>query len=125
MPGCFAPGEAEVVAEFLGIDFAAFRDQFLTIGVWDDASRTIYYWRPRALQEPMLTDGWSEAIPGRRGPCVFLKEGRCTIHAIKPSECLGLVCAGSRIENELLSREAIVQKWEAAGNPLRGVHDKL
>ena|SRR3990167_1317919 len=67
-PGRFLPGEAEKVAKHFGVDL-----------------RTLFYTRLSA--EDM--EGVLVLLPAQyvEGPCLFLENGRCSIHEVKPYEC--------------------------------------
>lgn len=89
-PGWFLPGEAEKAAALLGMDLPTFFSQKLMVDWWENwpvgkngNSREVFVLSP-ALVGALV----GEEAPGDpRGRCVFLKRGKCEIHAAKPHEC--------------------------------------
>ena len=81
-PGWFAPGEAEKVADFMGVSLPDFFRDSLAVDWWQ-GDPDIF------LLSPAVVGGDSgEEFPADpRGVCVFFKEGRCSIHVVKPREC--------------------------------------
>lgn len=63
-PGRLLPDDVDPIADYLGINTPLLVAEYL-----EDGGRET--WRPR-----LTPDG-----------CVFLKDQRCTIHAVKPYEC--------------------------------------
>jgi Fe-S-cluster containining protein len=81
-PGWFLPGEAEIAAESLGMTLPEFFAKYLAVDWWE-GSPDIFLLSPAVLGEEAGTE-----FPGDpRGTCVFLEEGRCRIHPVKPHEC--------------------------------------
>lgn len=81
-PGWFKPGEAEKVAEFLGMPFSELYETKLVKDFWEDDSR-VY----------LLSPAWEGSLPGQvapenpEGQCIFYLDGLCSIHSVKPFEC--------------------------------------
>lgn len=67
-PGWFMPDEVPAAAEFCAMPEAAFREQFLATHVVEDVTM----WSPKRA---------------KTGACIFLKDGKCRIHPVKPHEC--------------------------------------
>lgn len=87
--GVFAPGEAEKAAEYLKIPFEEFKEM-LVLNYHRDRYEDPMFWQPRKVGWDHLVDDegvTSDAWTGVRGACVFLKDDRCSIHAVKPYEC--------------------------------------
>lgn len=89
-PGWFLPGEAEKAADLLGMDMPAFFQKKLMVDWWGNwpvgkggNTRHVYVLSPALVGE----DAGEEAPGDPRGKCVFLKRGKCEIHAAKPHEC--------------------------------------
>ena len=82
-PGWFKPGEAEKVAEFLRIDLQELFDQYLMPDSWELPRDSI-----RTLSPAIKGKKPGQRLAYAAGECVFFKEGRCTIHPVKPYECL-------------------------------------
>lgn len=88
-PGWFAPGQAERVAEHLGVTLEElFRDK-LVVEYWaggiDDHATDIHVLAPANYAS---TSGEKAEFSKMRARCVFLdNEGLCSIHPVKPKEC--------------------------------------
>jgi Fe-S-cluster containining protein len=82
-PGWFKPGEAEKVANFLGITLQELFNSHLMPDSWELPDGSIQTLSPAIKgQEP------GEYMEGSAlGECVFFKDGLCSIHAVKPYEC--------------------------------------
>ena len=115
-PGWFGPGEAERVAEHLGIDIAEFAQGYLVL----DSVR-IGNLRVEAFA-PVKVDDDGQPIEGpnvrvsrvyllMEGACIFYDaEGRaCRIHEVRPVECRHYFCAQPEERN--LSKEQIGRMW--------------
>lgn len=81
-PGWFKPGEAEKVAELLGLSLQQFFDRYLMVDSWelDKGSNAV-------LSPAIKGEDSGVYLAFATGECVFFKDGRCTIHAVKPYEC--------------------------------------
>jgi len=115
-PGWFAPGEAEKAAAHLGMDFEAFKSQYLIREFWVGGA---YVYAPRKTTQPegFQTARWSDAF--RPAPCIFLTpENRCMIHAAKPKECRDTICNCCGDQNTSGLREEIQALYMQAGDPL-------
>lgn len=112
-PGWFAPGEAEKAAKFLGIPFDEFKKR-LIIDYWC-GSEDIPLYSPRkcSVEEERTVASWGYAFT--HGRCVFLKDGLCSIHPVKPFECRHSMPCNPKPESE---RKHIAEMWEREGNPL-------
>lgn len=117
-PGWFLPGEAEKVAEFLGMEFTEFEKRFL---IKDHASNQAasdapYVYSPRKPEvdkpDETIRSAWRQ---GCHGDCVFLKEDRCSIHPVKPFECRKVFACDN---NDRFIRDQIETKWIEVGAPL-------
>ena len=103
------PGQAEKVAEHLGITLDELFHTKLMVDFWvDEGDGEDTY-----VLSPAVKDG----IPGKEFPyhphgvCVFLKEGLCEIHPVKPAECADYVC-GEKMELAFIRKRAIKEAWE-------------
>lgn len=86
MPGWFAPGEVEKVAEFLDVTVDELFEKKLSVDWWETGSFPIYVLSPGIdAKYGRLVGRLKRQDPN--GSCVFLKEGRCEIHPVKPLEC--------------------------------------
>jgi len=87
-PGWFLPGEAEKVAEFLGMNLQELFNTKLGVDYWVGTPRG-----PILSNILLLAPATATMTPGTMygfspiGQCVFLKKDRCLIHPVKPYEC--------------------------------------
>lgn len=90
-PGQFLPGEAERVAEHLGISLEELFRTKLGVDWWeaDEKFPLTFVLAPAVVgSEP-----GQEYDANPRGRCVFLSdEDQCTIHPVKPHECAAWWC---------------------------------
>lgn len=85
-PGWFMPGEAEKAAEHLGLSLTDLFHQSLSVDWWErdaDVPHDVFILSPAVMGGSPGSE--FDADPG--GICVFFKEGRCSIHEVKPFEC--------------------------------------
>lgn len=96
-PGWFRPGEAEAVAELLGMSLEELFASKLGVDWWvggggdeGDLAETTF------LLSPAITSMQpGEEFPSNpSGQCIFLQDSRCQIHAAKPFECAQLTHDG-------------------------------
>jgi Fe-S-cluster containining protein len=89
-PGWFLPGEAERVAEHLGLTLEELFETKLAVDWWEDTGEgDIFLLSPAIHGELPGTE--FPATPN--GKCVFLTEdGKCSIHEVKPHECRQYWC---------------------------------
>ena len=94
-PGWFKPGEAEKVAELKGISFQELFDKFLIVDIAGKHRDNTRVLSPGVVGKATGRDH----TPGNwiSGQCVFLKEGQCSIHEVKPYECRLMVHDGDDI----------------------------
>lgn len=87
-PGWFLPGEAEKVAEYLGMSMETLFAEWLGVDWWEGSDLPTFVLSPAMTTHPSGTE-----FPGDpRGACVFYKDGRCSIHPVKPFECRTYWC---------------------------------
>lgn len=115
-PGWFAPGEAELAAEHLGVPFEEFKKNLIMDHCDNqDVDDAPYVWVPRRvgvdLPEEEIKSSSKQPIGGH---CVFLKNDRCSIHAVKPFECKKSSCE----TGDFRLRDRVERKWMDAGYPL-------
>lgn len=82
VPGWFTPGEAEMAAEHLGMSLRKFFKRYLMV-TFRSRNPKVFALSPRTL----VAKGGEEAPGAFMGVCVFLKDGKCSIHSVKPYEC--------------------------------------
>ena len=83
-PGWFAPGEAELAAQLLGLKFEDFFAKYLAVDWWVESPVDIYVLAPALVGQ--RAGHMYPAVP--TGTCVLLTpEGLCSIHDHKPREC--------------------------------------
>lgn len=103
-PGWFKPGEAEKVAEFLGMSLEDLFSQYLMPDSWELENASILTLSPAIKgMEPGVHLSWAG------GECVFFKEGRCSIHSVKPYECR----TASHLEGECSTHFEVALSWVA------------
>ena len=82
-PGWFKPGEAEKVADFLGISLKQLFDSYLAVDFIRNNDQVIFLLSPN-----VTTNKPGQVWPFYpAGQCVFFKNGKCTIHPVAPYEC--------------------------------------
>jgi hypothetical protein len=118
-PGWFLPGEAEKVAKYLKMKFEKFRKKYLVIDCWYTGDCDIWAYSPRKGNDDssyLRNTGakWEDSS------CIFLKDGLCEIHNVKPKECKIVFCCGENSGGISDARESVVQQWKLSGNPLEG-----
>jgi Fe-S-cluster containining protein len=112
-PGMFAPGEASKAAEYLGVPLEQLFREKLVVEYWvggfhekeDDWDDVLGLTPAKTNQAPGIKASWSSAF--ELGTCAFLENGRCSIHAVKPEECLRTF----HDETPTDLRESIFRKW--------------
>lgn len=86
-PGWFSPEQIQPLADHLGLSVKETFDQYLAVDWLDKGAETdwkdVFNLAPANHRSP--AGGMYHANP--KGVCVFLKEGKCSIHAVKPREC--------------------------------------
>lgn len=109
-PGWFRPGEAEKVAEYLGLTLQECFDQYLSVDYWVMLSDDdIYVLSPAIVTDDGTTAGLK--FPSwPQGTCVFFKDGRCGIHEVKPYECRTWWC-GEPIDADPDRHLNLSQEW--------------
>lgn len=106
-PGWMKPGEAERIAEFLGISLADLFRDYLAVDWWVDA-RNVFLLSPAIVGEQTGTEMPCVA----KGRCVFLTDkGRCQIHSVKPFECGVAWCGDGAVESKGSAHEKAADAW--------------
>lgn len=106
-PGWFLPGEAEKAAEHMGLSLKEFFDKFLVVNWWVGIPDDTYVLSPATVN----SSPGREANADPSGRCIFFKEGKCSIHAVKPFECREYI--HSQQGNEIYERhEQVAMAWE-------------
>lgn len=85
-PGWFKPGEAEAVADFLGLSLADLFRSRLMVDRWS-GDLTLFVLSPAIVEG----DAGQEFLSTTRGQCVFFQDGLCAIHPVKPFECRAML----------------------------------
>ena len=137
-PGWFRPKEIPLLAEFLKMSIQEIYEQYLIVDFWAGNSSNIYVLTPvkdferlkkstdsiqretaklffetRSLLDARQDQdkagscaSWGYAF--WRGPCVFLKEGKCAIYSVRPFEC---AIAHHKKKTPKNMRELILREW--------------
>ena len=85
-PGWLTPGEAERVADYLGVSLDSLFRTRLMVDRWG-RDRIVFVLSPAVVE---VSPG-QEFLSTTRGQCIFYAEGRCTIHPVKPFECRAML----------------------------------
>lgn len=109
-PGWFKPGEAEKAAAYLGLSLPDFFKKYLVVDFWLRMEGDINLLIPKQVeQEGGRKLSYSDAF--HLADCIFLsKDNRCTIHAVKPSECkMAMGCSDPKVDNW---HEEVAMAWD-------------
>lgn len=85
-PGWFLPAEVERVAEHLDLPLEEVFQKYLMADYWEadhEIADDVFVLAPAIVGE---TPG-EEYPADPQGTCVFYRNGRCSIHPVKPFEC--------------------------------------
>lgn len=109
-PGWFLPGEAEKLADHLGVSFEEVFNTKLSVDWYEGGTsfdHDVYVLSPNVLGgRPGEEFG---ANP--RGICVFFVNGECSIHAVKPFECKELYHTDELLEIKNRHR-FVAEQWD-------------
>ena len=115
-PGWFMPGEAEKAAEHLGVSLKELFDNSLSVDWWEKDAELDH---DVFVLSPAVWGGspGEEFDADPKGVCVFFKEGRCSIHEVKPFECRQLLHTDSP---EMVSarHRSVRDAWDTDENQL-------
>jgi Fe-S-cluster containining protein len=115
-PGWFLPGEAEKLAETMGVEFQEFFNDKLMVTYSDDYGHDNVFGIAPAFS--MYGGGGIKPIQSDSGHCIFFddtKPNSCEIHEHRPYECRE---QQHDISEKDLGRlhKAIVNEWDKEGN---------
>ena len=91
-PGWFLPEEIKPAAELFGMTEKEFFNKFLSVDYYGNEYDEHGNFIPNGFTF-LLSPATNKSQPGEifpfdpSGTCVFLKDGKCSIHAAKPFEC--------------------------------------
>lgn len=107
-PGWLVPGDAERIADHLGLSLVELFETKLAVDWWEE-------WKGRDdvfLLAPALVgeDAGAEYPGNPKGTCTFYADGLCTIHEVKPFECREYVCDDS-YGKTMGRHRSIVEAW--------------
>ena len=111
------PGEASKAARLLKMPFKKFREKFLIVDWWIDDGDDIELFSPKKIGVDNHRTRASWGFAFAPAPCIFLKEGRCSIHAAKPYECRQSM--PHEKGNSVHYREIIKEAWKKKSRFLR------
>jgi Fe-S-cluster containining protein len=126
VPGWFAPGEAQKVADFLGLPLKKLFKLKLAIEYWLGDSRideTVFVLAPTTdTMEPGTVAPTSKPF----GRCAFFdtKTRKCTIHPVKPFECAVIDHDPSKKQLFREAREDNVREWAKKQKEIERVYGK-
>lgn len=91
-PGWFKPEEIEKAAAFLKMTVKEFFNKYLQVEYWEgdeqSSGKDVFILAPvPGACSPGQLANYRVAI----GTCVFLKDGKCSIHPVKPFECKEMI----------------------------------
>ena len=102
-PGWFLPGEAEALADYMGMPLKQVFDEYLAVN-WFVGPPMVFALAPALVEY----DAGEEYPADPRGTCVFLSdEDLCKIHPVKPHECAVQSC--KTYDKNL--HEAVAKAW--------------
>lgn len=108
-PGWFMPGEAEKVAKYLNISSEKLFRTKLMVDWFEKGSelpKTAFILAPAIVNKK----AGREYPASPHGQCIFLKYGKCDIHAVKPFECKQLIHdEGEKVNHE--RHLAVAKAW--------------
>lgn len=108
-PGWFMPGEVQVAAESLGMSVKEFFDRYLAVDYWM-GDPTIYV---LTLPTKNMKPGSMYEIMEPNGACTEFRDGKCSIHAVKPFECRYFDHTRSRGDNP---HSTVAEAWNTTEN---------
>jgi hypothetical protein len=103
------PGEAEKIATFLNISVEELFRDYLNVDWWERGDDPIFVLSPGIGGEEPGTEFPFVA----KGRCVFLKDGLCSIHAVKPFECGEAWCADGPVDRSESAHKKVADAWDA------------
>lgn len=129
-PGWFAPKDVDAAAALMGMTRQAFIDKYCVVDYWVGDHGNTYVLAPAKLdpatRAPIEPTGVivSYSYAFAKGRCALLADdGRCMVHAAKPTECASVNAADCATAPKAGYhedvREKIVGAWRAAGVRLR------
>ncbi len=83
-PGWLIPRDVDRIAAYLGLSVEQLFSCLLVVDVWSGRRRDIYTLSP-AIEH--IEAGGVLEVSAYTGRCVFLVNGLCSIHEVKPYEC--------------------------------------
>lgn len=105
-PGWMKPGEAEKIATYLHISLRKLFREKLAVDWWTGTTPTF------VLSPAIVGKAKGAEMPYvAKGTCVFLKEGRCSIHPVKPFECAVSFCGDGPVERKGSAHEVCAKAW--------------
>lgn len=120
-PGWFTPDQIEPLARRLNLTLAALFQGYLTI----DAVLVEEKGQPKGVYvlAPAMVGQRASAIsdPTAKGTCVWLKDGQCAIHDMKPRECQMIDHATAARDGDLL-RASILKAWMPRKSFVQGLY---
>lgn len=113
-PGWFLPDEIRSLAAHLGLTVKELFDQYLVVDWWGGTGKEGI---PEGTDIGILSPGKphehgqlaSLGFGVHPADCIFLKEGKCSIHAVKPQECRN---ARHDVEPAKGQHVAIAKAWQ-------------
>lgn len=108
-PGWFIFEEIKPAADFLGLSEQEFFNKYLVIDYFV-SEKNKFVLSPATNKSEL-----GEVMPNDpKGQCVFFKEGKCSIHAVKPYECKSYDHRKNKLSQKELTdhHEAVADTWK-------------
>lgn len=116
-PGWLAPDDVSPLAKLLGVTAQELFDTHLAVDWWVNCPDDIY-----VLSPAIVGNSTGDMFPAKpTGRCVFLKDGKCSVHAAKPLECR--IAHHSNREDAGDRHEAVARLW--GGEHRKTIEDLL
>ena len=107
-PGWMHPGQLEKIALHLNMPVEQMFKEYLSVDWWVIPTGNIY------MLAPAIERYEGRSYPSYpHGRCIFLKDGLCMVHEVKPVECALAGCGDERTDEERYKfRESLALAWQ-------------
>lgn len=111
-PGWFKPGEVEKASKHLRMTLEDFFRKYLSVDWWFADKDPVFKKHVFVLSPAIVENEAGKVFPyeNRFGKCVFFKNGKCQIHAVKPFECKEVYHGTSEDEGDTLHL-SVAKEW--------------
>ena len=119
-PGWFSPEEIEKVAKFFDLTVKETFDKYFGIDWWEEGEDLPETFVIAPATEVMPPGGMYPGNPV--GKCIFYKDGKCSIHAVKPNECK-FYDHTKNYDDCHENKKSVVREWTRNQKLIRQVFD--